>query len=51
MKKYEQNRWVVNLTQEAVSTRILTRVDEELIDLSDDSFLKIKFSRNNVIQF
>jgi len=51
MKKYEQNSWVVNPFQEAISTGISTKADEELIDLSEDSSLKLQFSHNNVIPF
>jgi len=43
--------WVVNPFQEAISTGILTKANEELIDLSQDSSLKLQFSHNNVIQF
>lgn len=41
----------MNPFQETISTGILTKADEELIDLSEDSSLKLQFSRNNVIQF
>ncbi|KAL4108255.1 hypothetical protein QTP88_018486 [Uroleucon formosanum] len=51
MKKYEQNSWVVNPFQKSISTGISTKADEELIDLSENSSLKLQFSRNNVIQF
>jgi hypothetical protein len=51
MQKYKQNSWVVNPFQEAVSTEILTKINEELIDLSEDSSLKLQCSRNNVIHF
>lgn len=50
-KKYEQNSWVVNPFQKAISTEISTKAYEELIDLSENSSLKLQFSRNNVIQF
>jgi hypothetical protein len=40
MKKYEQNKWVVNPFLETVSTEISIKADEEIIDLSEDSSLK-----------
>ncbi|KAL4126484.1 hypothetical protein QTP88_010706 [Uroleucon formosanum] len=48
MKKYEQNSWVVNPFQKSISTGISTKADEELIDLSENSSLKLQFSRNNL---
>lgn len=50
MKKCQQNNWVMNPFQDTISTRP-TKADEELIDISEDKSLKLKFNCNNLIQF
>ncbi|KAL4148808.1 hypothetical protein QTP88_002960 [Uroleucon formosanum] len=51
MEKYQKNIWVVNPFQDAILTGISTKSDEELIDISEDTSLKLKFSRNHLIEF
>lgn len=51
MEKCQKNKWVVNPFQDAVLTGISTKADEELIDISEDTSLKLKFRRNNLIEF
>lgn len=51
MEKCQKNNWIVNPFQDAMLTGISTKADEELIDISEDTSLKLKFSRNNLIEF
>jgi len=51
MEKYQKNIRVVNPFQDAILTEISTKADEELIDISEDTSLKLKFSRNHLIKF
>jgi len=51
IEKCQKNNWIVNPFQDAILTGISTKADEELIDISKDSLLKLKFSRNNLIEF
>ena len=51
MNTLKQKRWVVNPFQPAMTTGISTKADEELIDLSEDSSLKMNFSRTKLVQF
>ncbi|GAB1597947.1 zinc finger BED domain-containing protein 5-like, partial [Argonauta hians] len=44
-------RWITNPFQFDMMTGISKRADEELIDLSEDSSLKINFSNRNLVQF
>ena len=41
----------MNPFQNAILTEISTKAEEELIDISEDTSLKLKFSRNNLIKF
>lgn len=40
----------MNLLQNAITTGISTKADKEPIDVLEDTHLKLKFSRNNLIQ-
>ncbi|XP_050523920.1 zinc finger BED domain-containing protein 5-like [Daktulosphaira vitifoliae] len=51
IEKYQKKNWVVNPFQDATLTGISTKAEEELIDLSEDASLKLKYSRNNLIKF
>ena len=51
MNTLKQKRWVINPFQPAMTTGISTKADEELIDLSEDSSLKMNFSRTKLVQF
>ncbi|KAL4131708.1 hypothetical protein QTP88_008982 [Uroleucon formosanum] len=51
MEKYQKNIWVVNPFQDAILTGISIKADEELIDISEDTSLKLKFRRNHLIEF
>ncbi|KAL4103234.1 hypothetical protein QTP88_018611 [Uroleucon formosanum] len=44
MEKYQKNIWVVNPFQDAILTGISIKADEELIDISEDTALKLKFN-------
>nr|ABF20543.1 transposase [Aedes aegypti] len=52
MKKTEKNLWIVDpFNQNEASTNISTKADEELIDLSENSTLKINYDRKNILRF
>ncbi|XP_050535830.1 zinc finger BED domain-containing protein 5-like [Daktulosphaira vitifoliae] len=51
IEKYQKKNWVVNPFQDATLTGISTKAEEELIDLSEDASLKLKYSRNHLIEF
>ena len=48
MKVLQQKRWIIDPFQSDMTTGISTKADEELIDLSEDSSLKIKFSGKKI---
>ena len=47
----QQKRWIMNPFQPARTTAISTKADEELIDLSEDSFLEMNFNTRKLVQF
>lgn len=52
MAKTEKHLWIVDpFNQQEADTNISTKADEELIDLSEDSILKLSFDRRNALQF
>uniref|UniRef100_A0A0L8G9Z5 DUF4371 domain-containing protein n=1 Tax=Octopus bimaculoides TaxID=37653 RepID=A0A0L8G9Z5_OCTBM len=51
MNTMQQNRWIMNPFQPDVTTGISTKADEELIDLSKDSSLKMTFNTRKLVQF
>ncbi|XP_036358063.1 zinc finger BED domain-containing protein 5-like [Octopus sinensis] len=51
MNTMQQKRWIMNPFQPDVTTGISTKVDEELIDLSEDSSLKMTFNTQKLVQF
>ena len=50
MNAMQQKRWIMNPFQSAMMTGILTKADEELIDLSEDSSLEMTFSTRKLVQ-
>lgn len=51
MKICQQRNWIANPFQGDVTTGISIKADEELIDLSEDTQLKLNFNRRKLIQF
>ena len=51
MKVLQQKRWIIDPFQSDMTTGISTKADEELIDLSEDSSLKMNFSTKKLAQF
>ncbi|XP_063302509.1 zinc finger BED domain-containing protein 5-like [Pelobates fuscus] len=52
IRNCEKNIWIVNpFRSDDVATGISTVADEELIDLSEDTFLKMNFDRKKLIPF
>ena len=51
MNTMQQKRWIINPFKSAMTTGISTKADEELIDLSEDSFLEMNFSTRKLVQF
>ncbi|XP_029650700.1 zinc finger BED domain-containing protein 5-like [Octopus sinensis] len=51
MNTMQQKRWIMNPFQPDVTTGISTKADEELIDLSEDSSLKMTFNTRKLVQF
>ena len=47
----QQKRWIMNPFQPARTTAISTKADEELIDLSEDSFLEMNFNTRKLVHF
>ena len=51
MKGLQQKRWIIDPFQSDMTTGISTKADDELIDLSEDSSLKMNFSTKKLAQF
>ena len=51
MKVLQQKRWIIDPFQSDMTTGISTKADEELIDLSEDSALKMNFNTKKLAQF
>ena len=51
MNAMQQKRWIMNSFQSAMMTGISTKADEELIDLSENSFVEMNFSTRKLVQF
>ena len=51
MKVLQQKRWIIDPFQSDMTTGMSTKADEELIDLSEDSALKMNFNTKKLAQF
>jgi hypothetical protein len=47
----QQKNWIANPFQGEMATGISTKADEEFIDLSEDTSLKLNFNRSKLTQF
>jgi hypothetical protein len=51
MENCQQKKWIANPFQGDMTTGISTKADEELIDLSEDTSIKLNFDRRKLTQF
>jgi hypothetical protein len=51
IKNCQRKNWTANPFQGDMTTGISTKVDEDLIDLSEDTSLKLNFNRRKLAQF
>ncbi|XP_066480661.1 zinc finger BED domain-containing protein 5-like [Tiliqua scincoides] len=51
MKNCQQKNWIANPFQDDMMTGISAKADEELIDLSENTLLKLNFNRRQLTQF
>ena len=51
MNAMQQKRWIMNPFQPAMTTGISTKVDAELIDLSEDFSSELNFNTRKLVQF